>query len=52
MVLLLLAGACRNGDDDTGTEGDARVRSGGEIVLAVPQWPECLNPLTHCSNAS
>ena len=27
-------------------------RSGGEIVLAVEQWPECLNPLTSCANAS
>ena len=27
-------------------------RPGGEIVLAVEQWPECLNPLTSCANAS
>ena len=24
-------------------------RPGGEIVLAVEQWPECLNPVTGCS---
>ena len=28
------------------------VRPGGEIVLAIEQWPECLNPLTSCANAS
>ena len=27
-------------------------RPGGEIVLAVEQWPECVNPLTSCANAS
>ena len=27
-------------------------RPGGEIVLAVEQWPECLNPLTSCANAT
>ena len=27
-------------------------RPGGEIVLAVEQWPECLNPITSCANAS
>ena len=27
-------------------------RPGGEIVLAVEQWPECLNPLTSCNNAT
>ena len=27
-------------------------QSGGEIVLAVEQWPECLNPLTSCANAT
>ena len=33
-------------------EPDAPGRPGGEIVLAVEQWPECLNPLTSCSNAT
>lgn len=26
--------------------------SGGTLVLAVEQWPECLNPVTSCANAS
>ncbi|MYG99021.1 MAG: hypothetical protein F4011_09415 [Acidimicrobiaceae bacterium] len=30
----------------------AAARPGGEIVLAVEQWPECLNPLTSCANAT
>ncbi|MDE0653419.1 MAG: ABC transporter substrate-binding protein [bacterium] len=25
---------------------------GGELILAVEQWPECLNPITSCANAS
>ena len=27
-------------------------RSGGELILAVEQWPECLNPVTSCANSS
>jgi peptide/nickel transport system substrate-binding protein len=27
-------------------------REGGEIVVAAEQWPECLNPITTCANAS
>ena len=26
--------------------------AGGELILAVEQWPECLNPVTSCANAS
>ena len=41
---------------ETGSADDAAAastdRPGGEIVLAVEQWPECLNPLTSCANAS
>ncbi len=37
------------GDDD----GDAPAPSGGgELVLAVEQWPECLNPVTSWANSS
>ena len=27
-------------------------RSGGELILAVEQWPECLNPVTSCANST
>ena len=33
----------------TGAAGEA---TGGELILAVEQWPECLNPVTSCANAS
>ena len=36
--------------DDTAGRGDER--SGGELILAVEQWPECLNPVTSCANSS
>ncbi len=26
--------------------------SGGTLVLAVEQWPECINPVTSCANAT
>ena len=29
--------------------GEAR---GGELILAVEQWPECLNPVTSCANST
>ncbi len=35
--------------EEVGVTTDA---SGGELVLAVEQWPECLNPITSCANAS
>ena len=44
LAVSLAAGACA-GEAETD-------RPGGEIVLAVEQWPECLNPVTSCANAS
>ena len=43
--------------DSPGGDGDATDHSpgragGGELILAVEQWPECLNPITSCANAS
>ena len=36
-----------------GTAGDEPGgATGGELILAVEQWPECLNPVTSCANAS
>ena len=42
------------GSADTAPEPaePAEGRPGGEIVLAVEQWPECLNPITSCNNAT
>ena len=31
---------------------DAAAPSGGTLVLAVEQWPECVNPVTSCANAT
>ncbi len=39
------------GDGDT-EETDAPAAAGGELILAAEQWPECLNPVTSCANAS
>ena len=39
-------------DSETPGAAEALERPGGEIVLAVEQWPECLNPLTSCANAT
>ena len=46
--------AIDEGADGAGTDADggSSDRPGGDIVLAVEQWPECLNPLTSCANAS
>ncbi|WP_419944450.1 ABC transporter substrate-binding protein [Candidatus Poriferisodalis sp.] len=38
--------------DDTDAPGDGAQPSGGTLVLAVEQWPECINPVTSCANAS
>ena len=34
--------------DGTGADGEA----GGSVVFAAEQWPECINPVTSCANAS
>ncbi|MGF1597990.1 MAG: ABC transporter substrate-binding protein [Acidimicrobiales bacterium] len=39
-----------DGDEPEGTEAEGA--TGGELILAVEQWPECLNPITSCANAS
>ena len=31
---------------------EAAGAEGGEAILAAEQWPECLNPITSCANAS
>jgi peptide/nickel transport system substrate-binding protein len=38
--------AFSNFQDWTDTDGD------GQIVIGAEQWPECLNPVTQCSNSS
>ncbi len=52
-AIALIAAAC-GGDGGGGgggtTEGQAK--QGGSIVIAAEQWPECLNPITSCANAS
>ncbi|MYI56694.1 MAG: hypothetical protein F4062_06655 [Acidimicrobiia bacterium] len=41
------------GTDDAATsETGTETAGGGELILAVEQWPECLNPVTSCANAS
>ncbi|MCY4664796.1 MAG: ABC transporter substrate-binding protein [Acidimicrobiaceae bacterium] len=59
VILALVAGACSDSSDsETATVAVDAVpepapdRPGGEIVLAVEQWPECLNPITSCNNAT
>ena len=33
-------------------DGESPDPRGGELILAVEQWPECLNPVTSCANSS
>ncbi|MYI18688.1 MAG: hypothetical protein F4121_00950 [Acidimicrobiia bacterium] len=46
--------AAPTGTDDAATSeaGTETAGGGGELILAVEQWPECLNPVTSCANAS
>lgn len=52
--LSLIAASC--GDDDEDDAGEAATEeeqtTGGELILGAEQWPECLNPITQCANAS
>jgi peptide/nickel transport system substrate-binding protein len=53
-----LFAAC-GGDDDGGGGGSSsdgtttgEGKKGGSAVFAAEQWPECINPITQCSNSS
>ena len=50
----LVVGACGGTAGETSsTPAEPTAEAGrGEIVLAVEQWPECLNPITSCANAT
>jgi peptide/nickel transport system substrate-binding protein len=51
-ALALLAAACGGDDDDDGPATGQPEQTGGELILGAEQWPECLNPITQCSNAA
>ncbi len=38
--------------DATSAPDPEAASTGGTLVLAVEQWPECINPVTSCANAS
>lgn len=42
-------GTTGTGPEDT---SPAEGPSGGDVVFAAEQWPDCLNPITSCANAS
>ena len=48
LAVAVVAGACSSGSETDTASEQAPV----EIVLAVEQWPECLNPLTSCANST
>lgn len=54
-VFVLLASACSD-DKKTGAGASSSSGSGdkkgGTLILGAEQWPECLNPITACSNSS
>jgi peptide/nickel transport system substrate-binding protein len=50
--LSLVAAACGGGGGSKSTTGGATGKKGGSIVLGAEQWPDCINPVTQCQNAS
>jgi len=51
-VVALVAAACgKSSSSGGGTSGGAQ-KKGGSIVIAAEQWPQCLNPVTSCAQAS
>jgi peptide/nickel transport system substrate-binding protein len=53
-VVALVAAACGGGGGTSsgGNNNTAAQKTGGSAVFAAEQWPECLNPITSCANAS
>jgi peptide/nickel transport system substrate-binding protein len=55
VAVLAMVGAACGGDDEGGvtpTTPAEQPRSGGELVVAAEQWPECISPITSCSGAT
>jgi len=56
--VLLAMTACSDNKKSTNTAGGSnggeggRGKSGGTLILGAEQWPECLNPITQCTNSS
>jgi len=52
-AITLVAAAC-GGSSNSGGGGNTGTaqKQGGSVVFAAEQWPECLNPMTSCANAS
>jgi len=51
-AIALLAAACSSKSGGGGTAATPQEKKGGSVVFAAEQWPECLNPITSCANAS
>jgi len=53
-VVALVAAACGGGGGgSTGGNNNATAqKKGGSIVIGAEQWPQCLNPITSCAQAS
>jgi peptide/nickel transport system substrate-binding protein len=53
-VVALVAAACGGGGGTSsgGNNNATAQKQGGKAVFAAEQWPECLNPITSCANAS
>jgi peptide/nickel transport system substrate-binding protein len=52
-AIALLAAACGGGSSGGGSgTTQSQAKKGGSVVFAAEQYPECLNPITSCANAS
>lgn len=51
-AIALVAAACSSNNGGTGGSAAPAQKQGGSVVFAAEQWPECLNPITSCANAS
>jgi peptide/nickel transport system substrate-binding protein len=53
-VVALVAAACGGGGGTSsgGNNNATAQKKGGSIVIGAEQWPECLNPITSCAQAS
>jgi peptide/nickel transport system substrate-binding protein len=53
-VIALVAAACGGGGGTSsgGNNNATAQKKGGSIVIGAEQWPQCLNPITSCAQAS
>jgi peptide/nickel transport system substrate-binding protein len=51
-AVAIVFAACGSSKKSNSSTATTAGKTGGKIVIAAEQWPDCLNPITQCANSS